>query len=363
MYTIKERLEGGYGIGRVPQYAASRCSARKTRGEACTVCADICPQKIYPYGKRKRPVWDQCVRCGLCAAACPARCITPPADRVNAYLMAAVKRCALTVGCDAQEHACHLSLNCVAALSWEQLAYAALHEGVILALGGCAQCGRTYEAGVIRDNLERLKFFLGEETYARKVRVLTEGEPLRRDMEETVSRRELLRFVGNMPLDRAFAALPRMENRRDSGLFYRAMLRDAADAAGKDETAEPRQKFGMLLPKFNGTCYRCGYCVRSCPNEALKILDSGGSFTVTVEAWKCTGCGICRNICRVDGISGIVPARVSHLGTVALGRFSQHLCARCGTPVPRGSELCGVCLSQTQRRRPAQEGPRDEENR
>lgn len=363
MYTIKERLEGEYGIGRVPQYIANRCSARKTKGEACAACADICPQGIYPHGKRKRPIWDQCVRCGLCAAACPARCITPPADRVNAYLMAVVKRCALTVGCDAQEHAYHLSLNCVAALSWEQLAYAALHEGVVLSLSGCARCERTYEAGVIRDNLKRLRFFLGEETYARKVKVLTEGELSYRDMEETVSRRELLHFVGNMPLDKAFAALPRMESKRDNGLFYRAMLRDAVDGAGKG-AAEPRQKFGMFLPKFNGNCYHCGYCVRSCPNEALKILDSGGSFTVTVEAWKCTGCGICRNICRVDGITGIVPARISHLGVVALGRFPQNLCAQCGTPVPRGSNLCGVCLSRKQRgrQRPAQEGARDGED-
>mgnify|MGYP000787989459 CR=1 FL=1 len=106
----------------------------------------------------------------------------------------------------------------------------------------------------------------------------------------------------------------------------------------------------------------CTPCYTSCPTGAVLPFEDINDVP-RIDYAKCTGCGICRNICRVDGISGIVPARVFHLGTVALGRFPQNLCARCGTPVPRGSELCGVCLSQTQRRRPAQEGPRDEENR
>lgn len=350
MYTIKERLEGEYGIGRVPQYLANRCSARKAKGADCTVCASICPQNIYPYGKRKRPVWDQCIKCGLCAASCPARCITPPADRMNAYLMAVVKRCVLTVGCAAEENAYHLSLHCAAAISWEQLACAALRGGVVLSLRLCGQCGRTYEFNQIQENLKRLAFFLGGEVYAQKVKVLTEERESFQEMEETVSRRELLHFVGNMPLDKAFAALPQMEDKRDSGLFYRAMLRDAVDAVKKEAEGETR-KFGMLLPKFNENCYNCGYCVKSCPNGALKILNSGDSFTVAVDAWKCTGCGICQNICRSGGITGIVPAKVSQLRAVALGRFPHHLCAQCGNPIPRdsGSGLCGVCLSRKQR--------------
>ena len=230
-------------------------------------------------------------------------------------------------------------------VSWEQLAYAALGEGVALRLWGCGQCERTCEAGRIRENLERLRFFLGENRYARKVRLLAGETDSFPEAEETVSRRELFHFIGNLALDRACAALPQMEDNRDGGLFYRALLRDAAGVAA--EGPEAGEKFGMYLPRFNERCYNCGYCVRACPNAALRMVSGGDSFTVVVEPWKCTGCGICQRICRVEGIGGIFPARVSHLRQAALGKFPQHLCAQCGTPVPRdGGSLCGACLSR-----------------
>jgi NAD-dependent dihydropyrimidine dehydrogenase PreA subunit len=343
MDTIKELLSGRYGIERTPRYIADRCTARKTNGNACTACADICPQQIYPYGKRKRPVWDQCLKCGLCASACPARCITPPADRINAYLLSVVKRRPLTIGCDREEHACRISVRCAAAVSWEQLACAALREGVALCLYSCAQCDGGQGFRLIQDNLNRLRFFLGEERYAQKVAVWTDKSEPVHETEETISRRELFHFIGDLALDKAYAALPDMEDSRSSGLFCRAILRDAADA-------ESGGKFGMFLPKFNERCYDCGYCIRACPNGALQTLDADDSFCIAVEPWKCTGCGICWKICRAGGITGIFPAQVPHLRQIALGRFPRHLCVRCGTPIPRtGDELCSACLSRERR--------------
>lgn len=342
MYTIKERLEGIYGIGRVPQYIANRCTNRKSHGEDCTVCADICPEHIYPTGKRKHPVWDQCIKCGLCAAACPSRCIVPTEDRVNSFLMAAAKRGALTVGCNEEENSFRLSLHCVAAVSWEQLACAALGEGVVISLRKCAGCTRKTEYSVIQENLQILRRFLGEARFAEKVTVLTEEEQTYDPPEEKVSRRELLSFMSNLALDKAFTMLPKVESKRDNALFYRAMLRDAA------EKAEPGEKFGMVLPRFNDKCYNCGYCAHACPTDALKLIPGETTFTVAVDAWRCTGCGICQNTCRSSGITGIVPVKLPHLRTVALGRYPVNNCAECGNPFPRaeGAALCATCLSK-----------------
>ena len=110
MNTLKEQLEAAYGLSRSPQYQAKRCTARKSRGETCNVCAEICPEKVFPSGKRKHPTWDACSHCGLCAASCPARCITPPVDRVKSFLMAVAKPGPLTLGCDAYEHTFRLSI-------------------------------------------------------------------------------------------------------------------------------------------------------------------------------------------------------------------------------------------------------------
>ena len=348
MNTLKEQLEAAYGLSRSPQYQAKRCTARKSRGETCNVCAEICPEKVFPSGKRKHPTWDACSHCGLCAASCPARCITPPVDRVKSFLMAVAKPGPLTLGCDAYEHTFRLSMRCIAAVSWEQLAYAALREGVVISLLACATCGRTLEKGIIRENLRRLRQFLGEERFQEHVTVLSEGQTDGYTPEQpAVSRRDLLRFAGGMTLDRAFSILPRLDTRQDGALFYRAMLRDGVDRARESGQTE---KFGMELPRFNEKCYGCGYCVQTCPNKALKLLPGNGAFTIAVDAWKCTGCGICRNTCRVEGISAIAPVKVSHLHTVALGRFPENRCPQCQTPFPRdgGSALCSTCMSRQQ---------------
>lgn len=342
MYTLKERLEGEYGIVRIPQYIASRCNDRKSQGGDCTICAEICPEHIYPAGKRKHPVWDRCVKCGLCAATCPSRCIVPPADRVNTFLLAVAKRGRLTIGCQREEHALRLNPVCVAAVSWEQLAYAALNKGVVVSLRCCEGCMRVMEKRLIEDNLKTLWQFLGQKLFSERVTVLTGDDEMPVFPEETVSRRELLSFVGNTALDKAFSMLPKVDTKRENSLFYRSMLREAVAKQA------PETKFTVPLPRFNAKCYNCGYCAHACPNEALKLIPGNGIFTVTVEAWKCTGCSICQNTCRSGGISGLIAAKISTLGTVALGRFTSNLCAECGNnfpPVP-GAKICATCQNK-----------------
>ena len=89
---------------------------------------------------------------------------------------------------------------------------------------------------------------------------------------------------------------------------------------------------------------------------------------MAVDPWKCTGCGICQNTCRSGGISGIVPVKLTHLRTVALGRFPASNCAECGNPFPPspGVELCATCLNrrraqQLRRKRGEESANRPEE--
>lgn len=48
------------------------------------------------------------------------------------------------------------------------------------------------------------------------------------------------------------------------------------------------------------SCKSCGYCVKSCPREALSFghdINSKGYPAVTVDHDKCICCGICFNVC------------------------------------------------------------------
>ena len=349
MYTIKEYLEKAYGIRKDPSYIAARCTGRKSAGDNCNICSQVCPMGIYPSGKRKRPVWDQCAHCGICSAACPARCISPPQDRANNFIMAAAKKGPLTVCCEEEEGAFRLSVRCIAAVAWEQLAFSALNGGVVISLRECGKCGEGDLKTHISDNLKKLKLFLGEELYKEKVTVLSEGDEEIEVPEEGVSRRDILSFFGNLPIDRAFSIMPKLGQSEDIGLFYRGMLRDAVKEASESEEGKGR-KYGVYLPRFTQKCYNCGYCVKACPNEALKMIKTQTGFTVAVDVWRCTGCGICKNICRSGGIAGISAMRVGTMETVALARLEDNLCPKCGKPFPRdtGEEICHTCVGKRQ---------------
>lgn len=346
METLKDYLEGAYRIKRIPTYIADRCTERKSVGHVCQVCADICPQNIYPTGKRKRPIWDQCLKCGICSASCPARCITTPSRRVESFLMAAARKGRLTIACENEGSGAKLSETCIAAISWEQLAVAALHEGVVISLRACGECSYDACKEVIEQNLSELRFFLGDEVFKERVTVLREGDEYEDSTrEEAISRRELFGFFNNLSVDTAFTMMPKVENARDNGLLFRAMLRDSVAQKAAETEAAARPKYAVKLPGFTEKCYNCGYCESACPNGTLKIVQGKDSFTVAVDVWKCTGCGLCKSRCRVDGISGIVPMRMSTLGKVAVAKLPNHICPMCGKPFSYETDKdhCRVC--------------------
>ncbi len=351
METIVQMLAGRYVINAIPTYLAMRCSARKTNGDECQICADVCPQDIYPAGKRKRPDWTQCLKCGICAANCPDRCITPPAARVDNFLMAVSKGGDMGIACAEDDTVLPLTVSCLAAVSWEQMAYAAINKGLILSLKACGSCEREGFKEVINQNLEKLRFFLGDEMFEKRVRILREGDEYV-PVDTGMSRRELFTFFKSLPLDKAMRIMPDIPDTKDSGLFYRAMLKEEIQRSSEKLEPKDRPKYRVKLPVFTDNCFNCGTCVRGCPQKALKIVQNGDSLIVAVEGWRCTGCGICMRLCKDEGISGMGTMKVSTLDRVAIKKIPVFACEDCGKPRSRHSED-GLCRSCAARRRTA----------
>ncbi len=360
MDTLNDFIEETYGIRKTPTYIADRCTDRKTIGPSCQICADICPQNIYPYGKRKRPIWDQCLKCGLCSAACPADCITVPSRRVESYMLALAGKGRLTISCEREDPGARLMVRCAASVSWEQLAAAALMKGVIISLRRCGECKDELCKNITEGNIEKLKFFLGDKVFESSVTILRDGDGAisSEDSQEVVSRRNFLSIFGNLSVDRAYSMLPAIDEPRDNGLIFRALLRDTV----LKKTGGDGEKYCVMMPRFTENCYNCGYCASACPNGALKFIQDSENFTVTVDVWKCTSCGLCERQCRVGGISKMTAMRVSTLGTVAIARIKNHLCPVCGKPYSYKEESdyerCKFCET-----RKVNEKRRSEENR
>ena len=346
MDTLSDLLEQGYGLGRNPAYEYSRCRWSGTGGTECHACVQACPEGVFPDVKAKKPDYDKCSKCGLCAAACPTRAIAAPQIRVRQFLRALASDEAMSVGCLHDESHFTLRLDCLAALSWEEIACAALKNGVVLSLRACPTCPKRDHYARLMDSLEQVRRFLGDDFFFDRVQLLEEGDEYT-GSEAQVSRREFFSLYKKLDPERINRLLPPWEQREKiPALFYRALLKQLVQAR-RDAADGEKPCYTVTLPQVNANCYNCGVCVRACASRALSFRQSedGGGFLAVVESWKCIACGRCEQSCREKAIAGERTVRVTQLGKAVVGRCSVVLCSVCGKPRKPSDEdgLCSSC--------------------
>lgn len=320
MESLIDILRKTYRLSGLPAYQSKYCISASSLGYTCDACASLCPEKLFAAGRKsKKPDFSKCIKCGICAAVCPGKAIAPIDTQVRGYMMALAKNGELTVGCIRHEAGLAVSYECLAALSWEQIACSALKNGIALYTGACAGCEKRDCAAKIMETLTKVKTFLGDELFFDKVRLLEQGDCIE-VRGSAMSRRDLLTVFKRMPLDTAVTMLPQL-SLEQNGLFYRALLRDLINERYAAVPKAERTRYVTVLPMITDKCTFCGICERACPEKALAIrMAEDGTRIMTVEAWKCVSCGKCAKACGKKAIDGMADMSVPHLGTVLLKR-------------------------------------------
>lgn len=344
--SLTELLEQEYGLTPNPGYNYMRCLWNGADGRECHDCVRFCPEGVFRDVKGKKPNYAKCSRCGLCAAVCPTLAISPPEIRAREYLRALGSDEVLSAACTRDAGRFSLRVECLLALSWEQIAVAAIRNAVLLSLRPCADCPHPERVGKLMETLERVRRFLGEDVFFERVRILEAGEEYR-SHDDTVSRRELFSYYKKLDPLRPIGLLPEWDKKENAPpLFYRALLRDQiAEKRAAARGEKPR--YVMPLPAFSDACYSCGVCVRRCPDRALSFrrTPDGESFQCVVDAWKCTACSRCGVGCHEKAISGMAEMSLTRLGPASVKRGRAYLCVVCGKPRKPGDAdgLCGLC--------------------
>ena len=113
-----------------PEVVRRQCWNLHPHRTPCTDCKDICP-----YGDAifTRPNlvkdWDPCTDCGLCVSVCRSGCIVPSPEQVQRDTsLADTDNDTLWLGCEKSSRKNTAVRACVAAFSWETLAYLALNK-------------------------------------------------------------------------------------------------------------------------------------------------------------------------------------------------------------------------------------------
>ena len=331
-----------------PEINRRQCWNLHPHRTPCTACKDICPfgEQIFTRPNLVKD-WDPCTDCGLCVSACRSGCISPSPEQVQRDTSPAdTDNDTLWIGCEKSGRKNTVVRSCIAALSWEALAYLALNKKIVLDLTPCGECENDACAAQLRKELTRLVDFFGQPLFEARFSLAYNEEDHPFHVQE-LSRREM--FSHMTPGSKAgtkqlLRMLPGLRSDDDAGVDFRLMLHQRTKQL--KAASETPLRYGYYLPNFTTKCFGCGKCEKACRSGALKLEDMpDGQTRMVVTPWKCSECGVCVAACSNSGIDGMKLRQLTSLGPVSVYKCTKTLCKECGKPITPNSPdgICSVC--------------------
>lgn len=320
-----------------PTIDPKRCLNSRQGKARCSACVEICPGGAMLVPEKGKADWDKCLSCGLCTAVCPSGALgfTDYRQR-KAWQMMNDERPVHILGCQQAAGEMDSKAWCLSSFTWELIAGVAMNSRVELLRGDCENCPRKEKLDCFEQTLERVKLFLGEERFEKKVSVRREGEQAKRE----VSRRELFGTFLPGARSKPKHTDETSESFGTDGQAIRLML-----ARQMERLADPEEKYGWEAPNFTDKCWACGICAKICPNDALKMKEKDGVWRAVCSPLLCTGCGVCEVVCMDGGLDGMKTVHLAAKKRRIVHKTQAGVCAQCGNPVKpdSGFDICLRC--------------------
>lgn len=339
-----------------PRIETGHCLALKLPKDPCTVCSDICPSGSITAPRKID--WTICLDCNLCASACPSRCIRSSADLMSRFV-GAIDTGAneVTFGCEANGGAALLRPYCLGSIPWEVWAAVALDHHILCDITKCKECVEREGRAQLLATLEQTARFLGKKVFTERIHLDTQLED-----GSGLSRREAFSFARVVASNVAENALVKDQNTPVDGMFFRKYLKERVTSRERDD---PR-KYGLMGLSLTDTCWACNVCKNACPSRAITIEhdEEAREYYVVVDPMLCTGCMLCKTVCRDNGIAEVFEFRTDSPLTPLANRANPSVCTECGRNFkPNGETRCLRCIKAEERKIKEQENERKRKER
>ncbi len=331
---------------RSPELLSGRCINQRQQQVQCQVCRFVCPNRAISGLEAVRVDGTRCDGCGICAAACPARCLIPSSfpGHIPETVMPG-KAC--VVGCEYGAGAVNVRVFCLAGQPWEFFAAIVIlrkYQPVELDLSSCPECTRKKGVWRLLCSLEKLRLFLGEKQYRESVHLRLEKQ----HFQHSISRREIFGFLRRETtvLAREMSrSLLRLKN-DDKVNPYRRLLERVISGRG---VAGSAAHYRLPAWEVGEQCRGCGFCQAVCPQAAWEMTaGQDGKALLLFRPWRCTECGLCARLCAVGAKEKGDRTAGCGTGTTLVAKvFVLSDCRKCHSRnVMAGNELCTQCAKR-----------------
>lgn len=352
-------------IAAAPDVQQTRCLRYRYRYSECRRCADACPHDAVAASDEGVALdAGKCRNCALCTTACPTAALLPANLTRIELLKQAIKVKRFAIACVPSAADGDLAVPCLGAVDATILAYLG-KRGVEVALLGATHCSRCEHGGkgaaaivanvAARDVLAEASL---EESWAALTVVESPDAPSPTVDDYRSERRHLFRRLFGKGVDETVkaVALPPIapaivDKAIRPGPWHVPEMRELLQITARRADAMPCRVPSLpALPvadmRLATGCTQCEACIRACPSGALQIREGEADWTFLFLPDRCTGCGLCVEVCqpRVLRASEMVDLTPGGTGKPLDIRAKQR-CNRCDRffVSPEPQETCAVC--------------------
>ena len=300
-----------------PVWIKENCINQKQKKVKCTVCQDICPERIYLSSSKESLDWSACRNCNLCVASCPSRALMSSSFNAENFLkLLNIPGKEAVISCSRFSGVSDYKATCFGSLSWEMLACLGLKKKVTLVHADCENCEycSTYE--MFRLNLKHLALFFDADYFKEHFSVRDKTDFAASSL---FSRRQLFSIAKNQGKSAVSSVVP--WNNKIDGLLYRKLLQQMVQ-----EKDCPIDSFRWIVPMFKDSCRVCGICEQICPQKAIRFTENGLVKQLELDLFRCSGCQTCQLTCPYYGIRELGVVRLHKLNwRVAIRKYKHSL--------------------------------------